>query len=193
MDGGLTYSNDFRINDVSFDPDLGATTRFDGPPPTLRIGEYNGIRASNNAAYAAWTGNDGNNHGLFFDMFSIPGAFPDPFEVNDSIPTATILGSLPKVTIQDASLHDQHDVDYYKFTAAHSGKLLTHLFFNNGVADLDLAVFDTEGNLISAATMSQVTPGLDQESFVIPVGGPGGVRDSSSAQHGRRSGESRGI
>src|SRR5207244_3796344 len=41
-DGGLTFTSDTRINDVSFDPDLGAPDRF-APNQVLRIGEYNGV------------------------------------------------------------------------------------------------------------------------------------------------------
>ena len=35
-DGGLTWGPEIQLNDVSFDPDLGAGTRFPGPPPTKR-------------------------------------------------------------------------------------------------------------------------------------------------------------
>ena len=66
-DGGQTFTNDFRISDRPFDPDLNAPCRF-GPaalncgtvtanPPTLRIGEYNGVAAANGTAYVIWTGN----------------------------------------------------------------------------------------------------------------------------------------
>jgi len=70
-DGGASFTPDFQINDVAFDPDLNAPVRFFGPPtPTLRIGEYNGIAASNSLAYAAWTGNDASNmQEIFFDTF----------------------------------------------------------------------------------------------------------------------------
>ena len=71
-DGGVTFQPDFQINDLAFDPDANAPARFNGPPPTLRIGEYNGIAASNSLAYAAWTGNDvaSSNQEIFFDTFS---------------------------------------------------------------------------------------------------------------------------
>jgi len=74
-DGGVSFSPDFQINDVAFDPDLNAPARFSGPPPTLRIGEYNGIAAANGLAYAAWTGNDAisNAQEIFFDTFTCAG------------------------------------------------------------------------------------------------------------------------
>jgi len=70
-DGGATFTPDFQLNDVVFDPDLNAPTRFLGPPPTLRIGEYNGIAAANGVASAVWTGNDASSGAqeIFFDTF----------------------------------------------------------------------------------------------------------------------------
>ena len=56
-DGGNTWMNDFPINDLQFDPDPGAPTRFNGPPPTTRIGEYNGVATLGCDAFAAWCGN----------------------------------------------------------------------------------------------------------------------------------------
>jgi len=71
-DGGVTFTPDFQINDVAFDPDTNPTPIFNGPPQTLRIGEYNGIAAAKAVASAAWTGNDVTqftNQDIFFDTF----------------------------------------------------------------------------------------------------------------------------
>ena len=57
VDGGLTFAPDFQINDVPFDPDPGAPIRFSGPPPTTRIGEYNGIAIGGGLTHAVWAGN----------------------------------------------------------------------------------------------------------------------------------------
>jgi hypothetical protein len=66
-DGGLTFAPAFPVNDQTpgvntpdgniFDPDPGAPNRFDGPPPTTRIGEYFGIGIWGGTAYVAWNGN----------------------------------------------------------------------------------------------------------------------------------------
>lgn len=56
-DGGLTFSLDTQINDLAFDPDPGAPQRLPGPPPTTRIGEYNGVTVGGCTAYAVWCGN----------------------------------------------------------------------------------------------------------------------------------------
>jgi len=66
-DGGVTFGPEVRINDVLFDPDLGAPQRFAGPPPTLRIGEYIGVAAVNGIAHAVWTGNTATGQQILFD------------------------------------------------------------------------------------------------------------------------------
>src|SRR5262249_10743497 len=69
FDGGLTFTTDTRINDVSFDPDLGAPDRFGNQ--TLRIGEYNGLASTAGNVYAAWTGNSATGQQIVFTKFSL--------------------------------------------------------------------------------------------------------------------------
>jgi hypothetical protein len=75
-DGGLTFSPEVQLNDVPFDPDLGAPCRFGPQPPcqddssplqTLRIGEYNGVAVANGIAHAVWTGNTATGQQILFD------------------------------------------------------------------------------------------------------------------------------
>ena len=63
-DGGLTFGPEIQLNDVTFDPDLGAPQRF---PGTLRIGEYNGVAVVNGNAHAVWTGNTATGQQILFD------------------------------------------------------------------------------------------------------------------------------
>jgi hypothetical protein len=64
-DGGLTFSPEFKLNDVAFDPDLGAVERF---PGTLRIGEYIGTAiAPTGFAHAVWTGNTTTGQQTLYD------------------------------------------------------------------------------------------------------------------------------
>jgi hypothetical protein len=54
-DGGVTFTPDFQINDVAFDPDSPPVPfRFFG---TTRIGEYNGVAASSPNAFYVWCSN----------------------------------------------------------------------------------------------------------------------------------------
>ncbi len=76
-DGGLTFSPDFMVNspDNPFDPDVGAITRFAGPPPTTRIGEYFGLALFGGTAYVAWNGDLGTrSEQVFFKSFPIAGS-----------------------------------------------------------------------------------------------------------------------
>ncbi len=69
VDGGLTWSPEFRVNDLDnvFDPDAGAPRRFPSNAPTCnaspnsnetcRIGEYFGLDVFANTAYVAWNCN----------------------------------------------------------------------------------------------------------------------------------------
>ena len=66
-DGGLIFGPEVQLNDVAFDPDLGAGARFVGPPPTLRIGEYNGVAVDDRIAHAVWTGNTATGQQIMYD------------------------------------------------------------------------------------------------------------------------------
>lgn len=74
-DRGVTFSSDVRINDVAFDPDLGAPCRF-GPgancgaadtATTLRIGEYNGVAMERGLMRAVWCGNTATGQQTIYD------------------------------------------------------------------------------------------------------------------------------
>jgi hypothetical protein len=90
----------------------------------------------------------------------------DPYEPNNNHAQATILGSLPKVTLNDVLLHNQDDVDRFKYTAAETGRLIVNAFSEGAVA---LRVRDVHGNLVQTATPAVVTPGLNIDQLVIPV------------------------
>jgi hypothetical protein len=55
-DGGRTFSPDFRLSSDPVDPDLGYLLRYPGPPPTYRIGDYNGIAVGGGQISGAWAG-----------------------------------------------------------------------------------------------------------------------------------------
>ncbi|MEK9137278.1 MAG: hypothetical protein AAB393_09150, partial [Bacteroidota bacterium] len=75
-DGGVTFLPEVQLNDAAIDPDLGAQARFAGPPPTLRIGEYNGVAVANGFAHAVWTGNTIAAQQIIYDnTIACPGVF----------------------------------------------------------------------------------------------------------------------
>lgn len=87
----------------------------------------------------------------------------DRFERNDSIATATVLGSKPAVTLRDLSIH-HGDEDFFSITAHSTGKLLVRMRLDNTVGDLDLQILDASGDVI--ATSAGVS---DEEFLAIPV------------------------
>jgi hypothetical protein len=175
IDGGLTWSNDFRINDAAFDPDLGAPCRFgcggpgDPPPATLRIGEYNGIAAADGVAYLAWTGNTMTGQQVFFDVFSILGAFADRFEPNDAVQpgVATNLGAHASYNETGLTIHSDTDEDFFRVVALNTGKLTFQIASNGRISDLDIQVRDKFNNAV--ATSAAAVDQNNTESITIPA------------------------
>jgi len=94
---------------------------------------------------------------------------PDQFELNDTICTATVLGSLPKITLRDLSIHSSTDVDLFQYTAQDTGKTIINVFFNPECGDVDMRVKDIRGNVIAEATETSIAPLRDMAHVVIPV------------------------
>ncbi len=97
----------------------------------------------------------------------------DEFESNDTPATATLLGSLPSVTIVDATMEGLADVDYYRYTAHDTGKLIVKAEFQQFGGDaVDIRVLDESGFLVMATgTQTAVVDQLQQEEIIIPVVG----------------------
>jgi hypothetical protein len=102
-DGGLTFDPEIPINDVAFDPDLGAIRYGPEEPPTLRIGEYNGVAVDDRVAHAVWTGNSDTDQRILFDRAAIcdnlvfvdlkPGSDPNAINPSDEgVVTVALLG-----------------------------------------------------------------------------------------------------
>src|SRR5262245_45762318 len=109
FDGGLTFSSDTRINDLSFDPDFGAPDRFGNQ--TLRIGEYNGLALAGGTAYAVWTGNSATGQqivfGKFTTGFSVVSSVPAAGQVVTVAPTDFVIqlaGAVDPATVQPSDL-----------------------------------------------------------------------------------------
>lgn len=109
FDGGLTFGSDFRINDSSFNPDLGAPDRFGNQ--TLRIGEYNGLASAGGNGYAVWTGNTATGQQVIFTKFAISyqviGSTPAQGQLVTTAPTDFIVqlnSPVDSVTVQASDL-----------------------------------------------------------------------------------------
>ncbi len=180
-DGGLSFSNDFRVSDQSFDPDAGAPCRFecdpgDAGPQTLRIGEYNGIAAADGVAYLAFTGNSFSGatpvgQRILFDVVSITGVFPDRFEPNNAIQpgVATDLGVAASYSEPGLTIHSDTDEDFFKVTALATGKMTFQIGLNGRVADLDIEARD-KNNVVAGSSGNPLSPDTNNiEQVVIPV------------------------
>jgi hypothetical protein len=175
-DGGLTWSNDFRINDAHFDPDLAAGC-FGNPcatPNTLRIGEYNGAAAANGYGYVSFTGNNTCSGGvdcqaILFDVFSLLGQFPDAYEPNDSRDpgVATDLGDPQTMSLSGLTIHSALDEDFFRVAAHDTGKLKFTMTYDSRASDLDIQVQDKYGNAVQ--TSSAAIDSNDAEVITIPV------------------------
>ncbi|MFD6974380.1 Ig-like domain-containing protein [Streptomyces sp. NPDC059949] len=189
-DGGATWSQDFRISDDAFDPDLGARCRFGNnvncgtvtasAQQTLRIGEYNGVWTVDGIGYATWTGNatppTGTNPAqgvqtTYYDTFSLLGAFPDAFEPNESIDTAvaTALGTNNRVTKPRLTLHSPTDVDFFRIEPRRTGHLQTEIAFNEVISGLQVRAYDKFGNKVATGTVATTRPGSSTSRLAIPV------------------------
>ena len=185
VDGGMTFANDFRINDAPFDPDVSAPCRFGSLPTndcTERIGEYNGVWSVDGIGYAAWTGNatppaapfpsDGSGaQTTMFDLFSMIGAFPDRFEPNESIDFAVVasLGADHQYNQSRLSIHNDADADYFKVVALDTGKLSAEIQYNERVADLRIRAIDRFGNAVATGSQQTLQPGSTVETLAIPA------------------------
>src|SRR5205823_5759191 len=67
-DGGRSFSRNFRLTNVSFDPDRGAFTDAAGQPD-FYLGDATGLALADQVGYAAWTDTRNGNQDVFFSRF----------------------------------------------------------------------------------------------------------------------------
>lgn len=112
----------------------------------------------------------------------IVGIEPDELEDNDSLATASVLGSPPFLTLNDLTIDDASDEDWFRYTAHHTGKLIVNAIFDDspgdGFGDLDLRIVDSAGNVIASSTTTDsneqiVIPVVSQEQYFVQVLGVG--------------------
>jgi hypothetical protein len=126
-DGGLTFGPEVVINDVPFDPDLRAYS-YGGSPPTLFIGDYNGVAVDNRIAHATWTGNGEASQQILFDRATICDglAFIDIKPGSDlNAINPSFKGVLP-VALLGWGGFDVADVDVSTLAFGPSGASFTH-------------------------------------------------------------------
>ena len=110
---------------------------------------------------------------------------PDLKEPNDTIAQATILGSIPHITLRDLTIHTNElgttNDDYFQITARDTGALLINvLFVTDGVSgnqllgDLSAELLDGLGNVIGTAVATAngvqiAAPVVSQQRYYVRV------------------------
>lgn len=156
--GGGLLGGDDNFRNTRID-DSAALSLEDGEAPY--VGWFN--TASNNTgqnplsvfngenAYGVWrlrirdwyTADTGTLHAwclMFTGVNLNPG---DRFEPNNSHPQAVDLGTLGQATVEDVSIHNETDQDYYRFLAGVSGYADLSIEFEHSVGNLDMIVYDS--------------------------------------------------
>ncbi len=196
-DGGLTFSNNFRVSKTSFDPNNGAFTDANGHAD-FYLGDSLGLAVGpDGTAYAAWTQTDSviGNQDIAVQRFSVTaGAMlpNDRFEPNNTKATATVLGQVSLQQIFPRLTLTPGDDDWYQLTTAATGQLLVNVTVPAGgnVPQVELwdatgkladgtAVLDGAGQLIGAAINY---PSSSGHTFFLHVTGVplGGVPENYS-------------
>lgn len=153
IDGGTTTPGSFSTGNFNGDGDQASHWDDIAPP----IGIMDPTAAS--GQFGAVTGLDL----LAFDVIGWNLALDDRYEPNDTIGNATPLGSDQVVFVEDLAVSID-DVDFFKYTAHSTGKLVVATLFDSMSGDLDLQVLDRNGNVLAN---SATTP--DGRSLTIPV------------------------
>lgn len=155
LDGGNTFSTNFQLPDSAFTAPTG-TGAF--------IGDYIKVAAVDGFGYATWTQTIGGTNQIRFHKFPLMAAFPDTLEPNNTLANATVLGSMPQITLNDLTIHDEDDVDFFKVTAHSTGKLLVNAYFQHNLGDIDIRLLDSNGNIIASSLSVS-----DNEQLIVPV------------------------
>lgn len=110
----------------------------------------------------------------------------DALEPNDTIATASFLGSNDNVAIQALTIHDAQDRDVFRITAHQTGKLVVNAVYDPTNGDLNVRAVDKNGNTL--ADSSDATPGhlvfpvVGQQTYYIEVSSLAGATNAYSLE-----------
>ena len=93
-----------------------------------------------------------------------PGPTGDDYEINDTFPQASDLGTLGDVVLTDLSVHLPGNDDYYRLTAAADGMMDVDLSFAHADGDLNLYVYSLARTQLGSSLTT-----TDDEHVSIPV------------------------
>jgi hypothetical protein len=152
LDGGQTFSPNFRLTDTSIDPSTGQFTDPLGQTNDT-LGDFLGVTAANGVGYVAWTDTRGGNRQIYFTRFALASPPPAPlnrFEPDATPATAADLGTIAGQKSFPRLFASGGVVDFYKVTPGASGSFLVTL---SAAKPLLLQVYDITGvNLLATGS-----------------------------------------
>ena len=112
---------------------------------------------------------------------------PDSHESNDTLGTATFFGSLSAVTLNDLSIHNLADRDFFEIVANQTGRTVVHVNFPHAIGDLNVNIRDIAGNIIATSNSTDddedvVFPVVAQESYFVEAFGFNGAVNNYSLE-----------
>ena len=107
----------------------------------------------------------------------------DAFEPNDTTAMATVLGSKETVTLRDLTIHTPTDLDFFKYTAHDTGKLVVRALFSQADGNVDFRIRDASGDIIATATgvidnEEMILTVVSQQMYFIEMFGAGGATNA---------------
>ena len=99
---------------------------------------------------------------------------PDATEAtNDNLGGADDLAPVPAfdndLGVDNRSINEDGDVDFFKFTATHTGNAIVSLYFDQLFGDLNLTIQNSGGSDIDTGDQSNLKDHLDVERVIFPV------------------------
>jgi hypothetical protein len=153
-DGGDSFSANFRITTTSFDANAGVFTDAEGDQDYF-LGDRIGLSVVNGVAYAAWTDTRSGNQDIETASFTIaapPPAANDRFGPNDTIATATNLGTVAERTLAKLQVLSG-DAEWFVLTAAATGDLTLLAMPDGASSGVTLQLYDSTGtNLLASSS-----------------------------------------
>ncbi len=148
-DGGKTFSPNFRITDVSFDPNAGAFVDATGNQD-FYLGDAIGLALANDTLYATWTDTRQGNQDIFFRRLAldpVPAPPNDRFENNNTASTATDLGPVIHQHLAKLSI-PVGDEDWFRVTTTATGNLNVSALQESSSAVPRLELYDASGTTL---------------------------------------------
>ena len=153
IDGGKTFSKNFRVSDTTFDPNAGVFTDAAGRDDYY-LGDFIGLTVAGDTAYATWTDTRNGNQDIEESSFSVtapPAALNDRFESNDTIDTATDFGSVLQSTYPKLNI-PSGDSDWFTFSPTATGTISIAATQANASGQLlNLQLYDSTGGTLLAS------------------------------------------